>query len=114
MITLRLTIDEINSVYKALDEYKSQEPVSPEITNIVNKIKDQAEKDISTWDGYVTNEVNSILELLLPESNSGNVGIKYERVMVTTDSGEMVPDEGKASGVSVNIVLTFEKPIELE
>jgi hypothetical protein len=115
MITLRLTIDEVNGIHQALEDAKAfveEEDVAP-ISAIVDKIKEQAEKDVSSWDGYVINEVNSVLELLIPEADSGNIGITYDKVVKEMYETGPVYEPGLAKGVSINVVLTFPDTIKV-
>ena len=117
MITLRLSIDEVNTIYGSLetarDEAHTHTMDINQVQLLMDKVKSMTEKDASTWDGYVTNEVNTVLELFLPEASAGNVGIKYERAKVAGDSGEFVEVEDKAEAVSVNIILDFTEPIDI-
>lgn len=116
MITLRLDINEVNDIYSALKDTKAFVEANDleRVAALTEKIKSQSEADVSSWDGYVTNEVNSLLELFLPISESGNVGIKYEKAKGTADSGEQYDIDGKAQGVYINIVFNFENPIDID
>ena len=102
MITLRLDINDVNALYTSIERYQEdvggiESNQGKELEELKNLIKQQAEKDVSTWDGYVVNEVNNVLELFLPESEKGNIGITYNKPILE----EMGPiyDNTKAKGV---------------
>ena len=116
MITLRLNIEEINMIYGALitmvGENNSEKSAAALLLS--GKVQTQAEKDVSSWDGYVVNEVNSVLELLLPEAESGNIGITYDKPEIERYETGPVYDETQANGVSINVVLKFNDTIKIK
>ena len=66
-----------------------------------------------TWDQYVREEVNTLLNAYLPSAVSGNVGIKYKRPVLEELESGPVYDEEKASAVQVVLVFDFAEPIDL-
>ena len=74
----------------------------------------EPEKRAAMWEQYVRNEVNSLLDIYLPEAISGNVGVKYVKPVLRIDSktGNKIIDEKKAKGVMINIVFEFAGTIE--
>jgi len=119
MITLRLDINEVNALYNALEWAKQNAEKTgglelDELNHLLTFVKDAAEKDVSTWDGYVVNEVNTVLESLLPEAESGNIGIIYDKVEVERFESGPVYDDTKANGVDIRIVLKFKDTIQIK
>ena len=71
------------------------------------------EEKATAWINYVRNGVNSLLDIYLPASKSGNIGIRYTpREVERLESGP-VYDETKADSVLISIVFEFDKPIDL-
>lgn len=72
------------------------------------------EERAKAWEEYVRTEVNSMLDTFLPESVSGNMGIKYEHPVKKVDaaSGKSEIDTTKATGVYMSIMFEFAAPIE--
>ena len=72
------------------------------------------EERAKAWEEYVREEVNSLLDTFLPESISGNVGIKYEHpvLQISPKTGKKEIDESKATGVYLSIMFEFAAPIE--
>jgi len=72
------------------------------------------EERAAAWENYVRTEVNAILDTFLPESISGNVGVKYEHPVkeVSAKTGKTIVDEKKAIGVYLSIMFEFAAPIE--
>jgi hypothetical protein len=73
-----------------------------------------AEERAAAWEEYVRGEVNALLDTFLPESMSGNVGVKYENPVkeINPKTGAAVLDESKATGVFLSIKFDFAAPIE--
>ena len=82
-----------------------------EIKEVLDNIP--PEERAKAWEEYVRNEVNSLLDTFLPESISGNVGIKYEYPSKGQNpkTGEEMIDESKATGVFLSIMFEFAAPI---
>ena len=71
------------------------------------------EKAAKDWEDYVRDEVNTLLNVYLPVSKNGNIGIKYYKdVLQRTESGVRY-DETKAVGVQMHIVFEFAQPVDL-
>ena len=72
------------------------------------------EERAAAWEAYVRSEVTSLLDTFLPESISGNVGVKYEHpiTQVSPKTGKAEIDETKATGVFLSIKFEFAAPIE--
>lgn len=66
------------------------------------------------WEEYVRNEVNTLLDIFLPEAVSGNVGVIYSRPVkeVSAKTGEAIVDKDKATAVDIHLVLEFPEPIQ--
>lgn len=71
------------------------------------------EERAAAWEEYVRSEVNSLLDTFLPESISGNVGVKYDHpvLRISPKTGEAEMDESKATGVFISILFEFAAPI---
>lgn len=67
-----------------------------------------------TWQDYVRSEVNALLDLYLPVSSSGNVGIRYDYPVKKRYEGKVVYDKSKAKGVVLSLVFDFNETIEVE
>ena len=68
----------------------------------------------AAWEVYVRKEVNRVLDIYLPESVTGTVGIDYLRPVLRIDSksGKQILNEKKAKGVSVTLVFEFADEVE--
>ena len=66
------------------------------------------------WEEYVRGEVNSLLDIFLPESINGTVGVRYNRpvIRVSAATGEAEYDTTKATAVDIHIVFEFPEPVE--
>jgi hypothetical protein len=79
------------------------------------KVKDVSpEERAAAWETYVRAEVNRVLDIYLPESVTGTIGIEYVRPILRIDakSGKQVLDEKKAKGVSVTVLFEFADTVE--
>ena len=79
------------------------------------KVKEVSpEERASAWEKYVRAEVTRVLDIYLPESVVGNIGIEYIRPVLRIDSksGKQVFDEKKAKGVSVTLMFEFAGEVE--
>ena len=83
-----------------------------EIKEILDSIP--PEERAKAWEEYVRTEVNSMLDTFLPESISGNMGIKYEHPVRGTypKTGVKEIDESVATGVYLSIMFEFAAPIK--
>lgn len=72
------------------------------------------EERAAAWEKYVRDEVNSLLDTFLPESITGNVGVKYNHPVkrVNPKTGQKEIDEETASGVFLAIEFEFAAPIK--
>jgi hypothetical protein len=72
------------------------------------------EEVAKAWEDYVRGEVTTLLDIFLPESVSGNVGVVYQRPIKAIDvkTGKQVIDGNKATAVDIHIVFEFPEPIE--
>lgn len=71
------------------------------------------EEMATAWEHYVRSEVNALLDIYLPASKYGNVGIKYAHPVKAKYETHTEHDETKAVGVQVSLVFTFEGPIDI-
>jgi hypothetical protein len=80
------------------------------------EVKDQLtpEEMAKAWENYVRNEVNTLLDIFLPEAISGNVGVIYSHPVkeVSAKTGESIVDKDKATAVDIHIVLDFPEAIQ--
>ena len=79
------------------------------------KVKDVSPEERATaWETYVREEVERVLDIYLPESVMGTIGIDYIRPVLRVDSksGKTILDEKKAKGVSVTLVFEFAEEVE--
>jgi len=79
------------------------------------KVKDVLpEERAAAWETYVRKEVDRVLDIYLPESITGTIGIDYVRPVLRIDSksGKKILNEKKAKGVSVTLVFEFAEEIE--
>lgn len=66
------------------------------------------------WEEYVRSELNSILDIYLPDAIAGNIGIKYAHPVVESyENGDRKIDETKAVGVSVHINFKFKGQVDI-
>lgn len=66
------------------------------------------------WELYVRSELNALLDIYLPNSIAGNVGIKYAHpVMSSYEDGTKDVDEKKAVGVNIHINFRFAETIDV-
>jgi len=72
------------------------------------------EERAAAWEEYVRAEVTALLDTFLPESISGNVGVKYEHPIkgINPKTGKSIIDDTKATGVYLSIVFEFAAPID--
>lgn len=83
------------------------------------EIKDQLasippEERAAAWEKYVRDEVNSLLDIYLPEAITGNVGIKYINPVksISPKTGKSEIDDKHATGVSIVINFEFADAVE--
>lgn len=72
-----------------------------------------AEDKGKAWEEYVRAEVKSLLDLYLPETESGNVGIKYVHPIKEMLETGPEYDEDQVAGVIVKLVFQFIKPMPI-
>lgn len=78
------------------------------------ELKEQLEKippeeRAKFWEARVRDEINTLLDVYLPESITGNIGIKYDNPVISIDpkSGKPLFDLEKATGVKIIIEFKF-------
>lgn len=59
------------------------------------------------WEKYVRTEINSYLDTFLPETETGNIGIKYSHPVKARYETGPVYDENKICGVEIRVVFNF-------
>lgn len=69
--------------------------------------------DETNWEDYVRAEVSALLDLYLPEAETGNVGIKYDYLVKERDEGgnPTLFDKTVIEGVTINLVFPFAQPM---
>lgn len=66
------------------------------------------------WETYVRNELNSLLDIYLPNAIAGNIGIKYAHpITARYEDGTTVADEKMAVGVNIHINFRFANEVEI-
>lgn len=67
------------------------------------------------WSDYVRNEISALLDIYLPVAKNGNVGIRYKKLVTSTDEGgaPIAFDNTKADAVSINLVFEFDRVIDV-
>ena len=65
------------------------------------------------WEIYVRNEVNALLNIFLPNSIDGTVGIKYINPIKAKYVTHTEYNNTKAIGVNINIVFSFDKEVDV-
>jgi hypothetical protein len=88
------------------EETKKDEMVK-DLSGLTNEQKELA------WETYVRNGVNSLLDVYLPVSKDGNIGIRYTPHEVEKLESGPVYDETKADSVLISIVFKFDEPLDL-
>jgi len=77
------------------------------------KIEMTDEERAESWENYVREEVNAILDLYLADASAGNIGIKYGHPEIgTMEDGSKIFDDKKINVVAVTMVLKFGEPVE--
>jgi len=66
----------------------------------------------TTWESYVKQEVNALLNTFLPFSASGNVGIKYIHPIKVQYEGAEEYDLSEYTGVEIHLMFNFESPLK--
>lgn len=81
----------------------------------INKDTENVEeiKTTDDWESYVRNEVNIMLDLFLPYSVNGNIGIVYKKLLIEETEAGPVYDDSKVVGVEVVLDFNFDQPISL-
>jgi hypothetical protein len=65
------------------------------------------------WMSYVRNEVNTLLNIFLPISKSGTVGVKYSNPVVAVYESGPEYDSSVAEGVEIRLVFDFEQKVKV-
>lgn len=66
------------------------------------------------WEDYVRREVNALLDIYLPDSIAGNVGIKYAHPVIESyEDGTKKINEDLAVGVNIHINFRFKGSVEI-
>lgn len=67
------------------------------------------------WEAYVRDELNSLLDVYLPNSIAGNIGVKYAHPIIETyeDGSDPKINTKGAVGVNININFRFGGVVEL-
>lgn len=66
------------------------------------------------WEAYVRNELNSLLDIYLPNTIAGNVGVKYAHPIIESyEDGTKKIDDKMAVGVNIHINFRFAGTAEI-
>lgn len=76
-------------------------------------MSDEKQKQDVSWDEYVRSEIKAILDAYLPETETGNIGIKYSHPIRETYETHTEYDEDKISGVEIRLVFKFIEAIDV-
>ena len=80
----------------------------------IEKVEGKTEEEKSDlWVNWIKKETMAVLDLYLPNAKNGDIGIKYEPLVISDGDSGTVTDETKAEGVLVFLKLKFETPIDL-
>jgi len=81
----------------------------------IEPTEEELAKMAAEWETYVRDELNSLLDIYLPNAIAGNVGIKYAHPVLETyvDGSDAKIDEKAAVGVNININLRFRGTVDL-
>jgi len=82
-----------------------------------DEVKEMTEEEkaefTSKWEGYVRTEVNTLLDIYLPNTVAGNIGIKYAHPVIERyENGTTKIDGSKAVGVNISLNFKFLKEID--
>ena len=112
MVTLRLTEEELDLLknYVPNPASMSGTAVVNSLYTLKNKILEAGHKE--PWEEYVVDEVNTLLELYLPDSKTGNLGIRYSHPESARYEDGPVYDESKVNGVMISLVFEFINNLE--
>jgi len=82
---------------------------------MVDEIKETTREEIAkSWEDYVREEVGNILDLYLPITERGDIGIRYgSPILGTMEDGTDIVEYNKANSVAVTLILRFESPITM-
>lgn len=86
------------------------------MTDDKTKVLTDEEKETMAkeWESYVRDELNSLLDIYLPNSIAGNIGVKYARpIKESYEDGTIVKEEGKAIGVNISINFKFGNAVDV-
>ena len=61
----------------------------------------------TSWEEYARNEVNALLDMFLPDTDAGNIGIKYNHPIKARYETHTEYDEDKVNGVEIRVVFKF-------
>ena len=78
-------------------------------------IKEEIVKEAQTtedWEEYVRSEVLAALDMFLPISKEGKLGISYKKAVRENTEAGLVYHENKAEGVEIIISLNFQEVVD--
>jgi len=81
----------------------------------MEEIKEEEVKQVQTtedWEEFVKSEVLAALELFLPNSKDGKLGIVYKKTVRENTEAGPVYYENKAEGVEIIISLNFQEVMD--
>jgi len=61
----------------------------------------------TSWEEYARSEVNALLDMFLPDTDAGNIGIKYNHPIKARYETHTEYDENKVNGVEIRVVFKF-------
>ena len=70
-------------------------------------MSENTEQNGVTWEEFSRSEINALLDIFLPDTESGNIGIKYIHPVKAKYETHTVYDEDKVSGVEIRVVFKF-------
>lgn len=70
-------------------------------------MSDSTEEKSVNWEEYTRGEVNALLDIFLPDTESGNIGIKYIHPVKAKYETHTEYDENKVNGVEIRIIFKF-------
>ncbi len=78
-----------------------------------DKIEETKFSEAEEWENYVRHEVNTVLNIFLPISSKGNIGIKYINPIVAEYEAGPEYNDSKAVGVQVRLLFAFDEEIDI-
>jgi len=70
-------------------------------------MSEDIKKETASWEEYARSEINALLDVFLPDTETGNIGIKYSHPVRAKYETHTEYDENKINGVEFRVVFKF-------